>query len=122
MSLVDKPNVARRSEAILHLTFGSLDSMALGIAVGVWAASAILVATLVLVIKGGTLVGPHLQLLGQYFPGYTVTWTGGIFGFGYGFLLGFSIGWTVAFLRNLLVSLHVHLIRLKSSINTLLDD
>jgi hypothetical protein len=122
MSLLDKPNVARRSEVLLQLTFGPLDRMALGIAVGLWAALAILVATLVLVIKGGTIVGPHLQLLGQYFPGYTVTWTGSLLGSGYGFLLGFSIGWTVAFVRNLAVSLHLHLIRLRSSLNTLLDE
>jgi hypothetical protein len=119
---LNQPNATRRSEVLLQLTFGPLDRMALGIAVGVWAAVAVLVATLVLIIKGGTPVGPHLRLLGQYFPGFTVTWTGSILGFGYGFLLGFSIGWTVAFLRNLVVSLHLHLIRLRSSINTLLDE
>ena len=41
-----------------------------------------------LVIRGGSSVGAHLGLLGQYFPGYSVTWSGCILGFFYGFSRG----------------------------------
>ncbi len=45
-----------------------------------------------LVLKGGPNVGAHLGLLGQYFPGYRVTFLGSLIGFVYAFILGFVIG------------------------------
>jgi hypothetical protein len=76
-----KPSATRRrSETLLALTFARLDRAAFGIAVGAWASSVIFVATAVLLIKSDTPLGPHLRLLGQYFPGYTVTRTGSFIG------------------------------------------
>jgi len=60
----------------------------------------ILVATWWLVIRGGPRVGPHLSLLANYFPGYTVTWAGGLLGFVYGAIVGAAVGWTLASLYN----------------------
>ena len=57
-------------------------------------------ATLWLVIRGGPNVGRHLRLLANYFPGYEVSWLGGLIGFGYGALVGGLIGWTIAVLYN----------------------
>jgi len=48
----------------------------------------IFIATAWLLIKGGTNVGQHLQLLGQYFPGYKVTWAGSLVGMFYGAIVG----------------------------------
>ena len=62
----------------------------------------LLVATLWLVIRGGPTVGQHLGLLANYFPGYEVTWTGGLVGFCYGALTGAVIGWSVASIYNYL--------------------
>lgn len=53
-----------------------------------------------LLIKGGKTVGPHLSLLGQYFVGYSVTWTGSLVGLFYGALLGGVIGWSIGFIYN----------------------
>jgi hypothetical protein len=50
------------------------------------------VATNWLVIRGGETPGQHLQLLAQYFPGYTVTFLGSIIGFFWAFLVGFLSG------------------------------
>ena len=50
--------------------------------------------------KGGEPIGPRLQLLSHYFPGYSVTAQGSFLGLAYGFLSGFVCGWTFAFLRN----------------------
>jgi len=58
-----------------------------------------------LVIKGGPEVGKHLGLLGVYFIGYTVTWSGSIIGFCYGALLGGIIGWSIGKVYNLIVGL-----------------
>ena len=53
-----------------------------------------------LLLKGGTHVGAHLQLLGQFFIGYSVTWQGSVIGFVYGALMGSIVGWTVSIIYN----------------------
>jgi hypothetical protein len=64
----------------------------------------LLVATLWLVIKGGENVGQNLNLLSNYFPGYSVTWSGSLIGLFYGGLSGAALGWTVARLYNALAN------------------
>lgn len=56
--------------------------------------------TVWLLIKGGPYVGLHLQLLNQYFPGYSVTWTGSAVGFAYGALAGGILGWLIGAVYN----------------------
>jgi hypothetical protein len=46
------------------------------------------------VIKGGPHTGAHLQLLSNYFVGFSVTWTGSLLGLLYGALSGGAIGWS----------------------------
>ena len=62
------------------------------------------IMTVWLLIKDGPGAGPHLQLLGQYFPGYSVTWGGSLVGLVYGVLTGGIVGWVVAKIYNLVVS------------------
>ena len=80
--------VARLRAAIMALVFGFVGGTSLA------------VATLWLVVRGGRDVGQHLGLFRNYFPGYTVTWTGGLLGFFYGALVGAGIGWTIAWIYN----------------------
>src|SRR3989304_3002804 len=81
-----------------------LNAKILGLVLGFLMGLAIFIATNWLVIKGGhitasgeTVVGPHLQLLSQFFIGYRVSFLGSIIGFAYGFavgtLSGALIGW-----------------------------
>ncbi|MBI3300776.1 MAG: hypothetical protein HYZ72_01670 [Deltaproteobacteria bacterium] len=63
------------------------------------------VMTAWLLIKGGPHMGAHLQLLGQYFFGYSVTWRGSVVGFCYGALTGGLVGWTIGRVYNWIVSL-----------------
>jgi hypothetical protein len=65
------------------------------------------VVTIWLVLKGGQDVGQHLQLLGQYFIGYSVTWVGSIIGFFYGALTGGIVGWAVGTIYNKIVSIRL---------------
>jgi len=58
-----------------------------------------------LLIKGGPNVGEPLQLLGQYFIGYSVTWRGSLVGFLYGALLYGVIGWAVGKIYNGIVGI-----------------
>jgi protoporphyrinogen oxidase len=90
--------------------FAKIDRLAFGLSTGTMAGLLLFVATLALVLKGGDVVGPNLQLLRNYFPGYTVTLSGSLLALLYGFLVGFTTGWGFAFLRNLGVFLYTALI------------
>jgi hypothetical protein len=57
-----------------------------------------------LLVKGGQNVGLHLQLLGNYFWGYSVSWPGCFVGLFYGALLGGLSGWAIGALYNLFVT------------------
>jgi protoporphyrinogen oxidase len=86
-----------------EIAFRKVDRLAMGVAVGAVFGAGLFLMTIILVLKGGEVVGPNLALLGQYFPGYTVTPLGGLLGVGYGFASGFVVGWFGAFMRNLVV-------------------
>lgn len=91
-----------------------LNARILGLVLGLLLGSAIFIATNWLLIKGGHIdsrgeyvVGPHLQLLSQFFIGYRVSFVGSIIGFFHGFALGTlsgaAIGWIynkIVYLRN----------------------
>jgi len=77
-----------------------LRSRVMAIVFGLTGGVGLSVATLWLVIRGGADVGAHLGLLRNYFPGYSVTWTGSIVGFVYGALVGALAGWSLAWVYN----------------------
>lgn len=81
-----------------------LNEHAWGIALGLLCGLGLFLATSVLVIRGGPIVGPHLALLGMYLPGYHVTWGGAVLGLFYGSVLGYAVGWTVGAIYNRLVT------------------
>ena len=80
--------IARLRGSIMALTFGTVGGTGL------------FLATAWLLIRGGDPVGPHLGLLGNYFPGYGVTWPGACLGFVYGAFTGGILGWSVAWIYN----------------------
>ncbi len=82
-------------EAILRLNI-----RVLGFAFGVLLGGGLFVATNLLVLKGGAHVGAHLALLRNYFPGYSVTFSGSLVGLLYGFTLGYLIGAAIAYCYN----------------------
>jgi hypothetical protein len=85
--------VARLKAGILALLFGLFGGIGL-FAMTAW-----------LLLKGGPNVGQHLQLLGQYFIGYSVTWPGAFIGMIYGALVGGIIGWSIGTLYNRIVGI-----------------
>lgn len=89
-----------------------LNAVISGIATAIVGGLALFVATNWLLIKGGPIgpdgepiIGPHLELLGQYFIGYKVTFGGSLIGFVYGSAVGFCVGYFVAQVYNWLVRL-----------------
>lgn len=77
-----------------------LNAKVVGLVLGILFALGIFVATNWLVIKGGERVGPHLQLLSQYFIGYRVTFIGSLIGAAYGFTLGTLCGALIGWIYN----------------------
>ena len=71
-----------------------------GLAFGTVAAVGLFVATIVLVLRGGINVGEHLNLLGVYLPGYSVSYVGSVIGFVYAFVIGYGAGRTIATVYN----------------------
>lgn len=91
---------AEVSQAIVRIQAGVL-----AVVCALLGGGGIFVMTVWLLIKGGPQVGPHLQLLGQYFPGYSVTWKGSVVGLFYGALTGGVVGWTIGTIYNKIVSI-----------------
>lgn len=83
--------------------FVRLNARAWGIAFGLLAGFGLLLATWILVARGGPNVGPHLGLLSNFFPGYSVTFVGGFIGFVYGFVSGYVFGRIVGYVYNRIV-------------------
>jgi hypothetical protein len=84
-------------------TLLKLNARAWGIAVGLLLGLGIFLATAFLLIKGGPNIGPHLGLIGQYLPGYSVTWPGAFVGFVYLFVIGYAVGRIIGGVYNALV-------------------
>lgn len=77
-----------------------LNARAWGIAVGLLLGGGLFVATNILVLKGGPVVGPRLGLLGVYLPGYRVSFAGSLLGFVYLFVIGYGLGSLIARVYN----------------------
>ena len=85
--------VVRLQAGVLAIVFASIGGAAL------------FVMTAWLLVRGGPHVGAHLQLLEQYFPGYSVTWKGSLVGACYGVLVGGSVGWVIGVIYNKVAAL-----------------
>ncbi len=103
------------------VVFAHLNPAALGVAAGLVVGLWIFAATAVLIIRGGYPLGPTLALLGQYFPGYTVTWRGAFFGFSYGFVAGFIFAYIFAAMRNAFLWIYIHWARRRAQQAALSD-
>ncbi len=109
------------TDQLIVQAFARLDRTALGISIGTLCGLAVFLMTNFLILKGGEHVGQNLQLLSQYFIGYSVTFPGSLIGLIYGFGFGFILGWSTAFLRNLLISIYIHIVRLRANWSSVQD-
>lgn len=97
--------------------FAPLHKRAFGVATGV--AGAIFMV-------GVTVAGMYvpdagdfpLELLGQYFQGYAVSWPGAAIGAAWGFATAFVAGWFAAFCRNLALAISAFLIRTRAELES----
>jgi hypothetical protein len=77
-----------------------MSSRATGLGLGVLLGVAMFLATLVLALRGGPWTGEHLGLLGQFYPGYSVSVGGAFLGLLYGFVTGAVGGYLLAAVYN----------------------
>jgi protoporphyrinogen oxidase len=108
-------------EKILMRAFARIDKLGFATALGSVAGLLVFLATIFLMLKGGQVVGPNLQLLGQYFIGYTVSVKGAFIGMAYTFWWVFLFGWLFAYLRNLFIAFHVYRVKRKTQMLKFMD-
>ncbi len=101
--------------------FSRMDKLGFATAIASVSGLLIFFATLWLLIKDGEVTGPTLQLLGQYFIGYTVSGKGAIIGMGYSFFWGFLFGWLFAYLRNLFLGFFIYRVKKKAALLSFRD-
>ena len=102
MSVTGEQRIVRR----VQLAFAPLHKAAFGVATGIVFGGLVVFVTLLDMILDPTRQMP-LDLLAQYFDGYTVSILGALVGGAWGFVVGFFAGWFVAFARNAVMALWV---------------
>ena len=85
---------------LLQAAIARLRASVMSIVFALVGGTGLFLATALLLIRAGDNVGRHLSLLDNYFPGYSVTWTGCVVGFFYGAITGGVVGWSVAWIYN----------------------
>lgn len=88
------------NQVTLERAIRRINARAWGIAIGLVSGFGLLLATNILILKGGPNVGQHLRLLKVYFPGYDVTVVGSLIGFIYAFVVGYGVGRLVGMVYN----------------------
>lgn len=109
------------TDLLLARALARLDAVALGTALGAFFGLLVFLSTVILVIRGGSQVGPTMSLLGQYYIGYTVTLTGSLIGLAYGFATGFLVGSFGAGIYNLSIAIYRWSLQLRASITSFFD-
>lgn len=114
---LDRPEL----EALLREAFAHYDPIALGIAVGSVCSLGLLLATALLLVRGGDPLGPMLSLLGNYFMGFEVSWPGAIVGAIEALIGGFALGYSSARLINISIESYEASVRRKIELERTLD-
>lgn len=128
MTELQDPSAEKRDRQRLIQAFAHLDRHALGLSCAIVAAAVLFLMTVAMTIKGptpcmaclsstgGLRYGPHLELLGYFLPGYSVSWGGAFIGLGWGMVVGYLAGHIFAGFLNLHHHIYLRMIerRLRS--------
>jgi protoporphyrinogen oxidase len=101
---------------VLSSSFARIDKLGFATATGSISGLIVFLTTLFTIIKGDEVVSFSLQLLSQYFFGYTVNIKGAFVGMIYGFSWGFLFGWFFAYLRNLFIAFFIYRVKRKAEL------
>ena len=100
----------------LALAFAPIHKSALGIAVGAVSGAIMAVVTVFHTILQPQ-NAPPIGLLGHYFYGYTVSWSGAAVALAWGFVTGFVAGWFVGFIRNFSTATWLLVVKTKAALS-----
>ena len=115
-----EPGEEAALDRLLPSVFSRMDQLGLATAIGSVCGLLIFLSTIWLMRSDG--VATHyLQLLNQYFFGYTVSIKGAFVGMAYGFSWGFLFGWLFAYLRNFSMAYYIYRIKRKVELLTFRD-
>jgi hypothetical protein len=97
----------------LKVAFLPVHKLAFGIATGCAAALLVAVLTVDAIVRDS---GEHLpvELLAEYFSGYTVSWPGVFVGAAWAAFCGFVFGWFIAFVRNVVLATQLVIVKTKA--------
>lgn len=102
-------------EERIELAFAPVHKRAFGTALGVAFGGLLLLATVMNVLVMPDQPYP-LNLLGEYFAGYSVSWVGAFVGAAWGTFVGFVAGWFLAFSRNLVITAWIFIVRTRAEL------
>ena len=97
--------------------FAPLHKRAFGVALGVAGATVVGLLTIAVILVPGAQDFP-LDLLEQYFVGYTISWRGAVVGAAWAFGVAFVAGWFAAFCRNFALAISAFVIRTKAELHS----
>jgi hypothetical protein len=97
-----------------------IDRRAFGVAVGTVCGLGVFLLTAADLVRQPK-PGLNLVLLGQYFPGYAVSWAGALVGLAWAFAAGFCAGWFMASVRNLGIAAWIFAVRGRHEITVTRD-
>lgn len=97
--------VTAQERQILRAAVARLRAGIVAVVFGMVCGAGLFVATAWLLLRGGVDVGKTLNLLGHYFPGYSVTWGGAFVGLFYGIVFGVVVGYVTATIYNRITEL-----------------
>lgn len=83
--------------------FPKLDPVSFGLSAGITGGLGIFIATLFMLINGNETLSSYAGLLGQFLPGFSVSWRGALLGMLDMFIFGFAFGSMAAYCRNLII-------------------
>lgn len=112
-------NIEQEQEQELVLFFAPLHKRAFGLATGLALGIVVFLTTALYLLRPDPAI--HLELLGQFFYGYTVSWRGALVGLAWGGLTGFVAGWFAAFCRNLALAVSLLLVRSRAELQQTRD-
>jgi hypothetical protein len=107
-------------EELLRTAYGRLHKRAFGVAIGVAAALVVFLVTAIQMIRGPDPT-IQLQLLSEYFRGYSVSWKGALIGAFWAGFVGFVAGWFFAFCRNAAIAIYLFVVRAKAELSASQD-
>ena len=112
---LDREGMPASDRAVIR-AFSRFDKLGLAASTGTVGGVLVFAATLWLTLKNNGDMTEIMQLLNQYFFGYSITVKGAFVGMGYTFLWGFLFGWLFAYLHNLFVGLYLYRVKRKAEL------